>query len=158
MHSFSYERRAQWSDCDPSGIVFFAQYARWISDGLIEMFLALGVDPAAADPVGEDGETAGSMPSIGFSLRFLAPVKLHEIITHEVRVTKLGRSSLEFGHRILNGEGQCLVEGEEKRVWIDRDPATGTMKSRPIPDHVRTLLSGSVQAASLSDERKGAVL
>jgi 4-hydroxybenzoyl-CoA thioesterase len=144
MHSFRYERRVHWSDCDPAGIVFFAQYGRWMSDGLLEMLLALGIDPAAPADSGKGrGAPSGSMPSVGFSLRFLAPARLHERVIHEVQVKKLGGASLEFGHRIFSREGVLLVEGEEKRVWVQMNPTDGSMKSTPIPDTVRALLARS---------------
>ena len=134
--SYSYERMAHWSDCDPAGIVFFAQYARWMSDGLIDMLLSLGIDPTQSD-VGDKG----SLPSLGYSIRFLGPVRLHERVTHTISVQKVGRSSVEFAHRIRNRAGVSLVEAEEKRVWVDLDSASGTMRSIPIPGKIRALLT-----------------
>ena len=144
MASFRYQRRAHWSDCDPAGIVFFAQYARWMSDGLIEMLLSLGIDPAAPE-----ADYKGNMPSLGFSLRFRAPVRLHQHVTHEICVTKLGRSSLEFGHRILDVNEVSLVEGDEKRVWVEFDRADGSMKSVPIPAAIRVLLGERPEGATI---------
>ena len=40
MRHFTYDRRVNWSECDPGGIIFFPHYARWMVDGLNEMFLS----------------------------------------------------------------------------------------------------------------------
>ena len=45
MSSYSYSRRLNWSECDPGGIVFFPNYARWAVDGLNEMFQSDGYTP-----------------------------------------------------------------------------------------------------------------
>ena len=46
MRHYTYDRRLNWSECDPGGIIFFPHYARWMVDGLNEMFLGFGVDPS----------------------------------------------------------------------------------------------------------------
>lgn len=142
MHRYRYERLVQWSDCDPAGIIFYAQYAAWMSDGLMQMMLRLGVDPTTR----VDQNRSRGIPSVSMSLRFLVPAKLHERVIHEVSVVRIGTASLEFAHRVLRGE-TVLAEAEERRVWVEVDHATSTLCSIPVPPHIRELLEADTEYA-----------
>ena len=54
----------------------------------------------------------------------------------DVGVRGFGRSSFWVEHR-LSLDGAVCVECAETRVWVVRDPATGGIKSQPVPDEVR---------------------
>ena len=41
-------------------------------------------------------------------------------------------SSFEVAH-VLKLDGQAHVEGQETRVWTDRDPDTGRISAAPLP-------------------------
>lgn len=136
MRTFSYERRLHWGDCDPAGIIFFPNYARWMVEGLNMMLLSIGIDPHKA----VDRETFNGIPSVGFSMSFYQPAKLHDLVTHEITVEKIGRSSLGFTHRFLRG-GVCLAEAQDNRVWATHSLVDASVKSAPISDEMRALLS-----------------
>lgn len=136
MHQYTYARRLNWSECDPGGIIFFPHYARWIVDGVNEMFLNLGIDPN-----GPRGENAlGGLPVLGLSMRFVSAPALHDTVTHQINVTKVGGKSIAFQHRFLRG-GELLMEAEETRVWAEHPlDKPRALRTRPVPDHVRALL------------------
>jgi 4-hydroxybenzoyl-CoA thioesterase len=136
MHHYTYDRRLNWSECDPGGIIFFPHYARWMVDGLIEMFLGLGIDPT-----GRRGEnTLGGLPILGLSMNFVSAPALHDTVTHEITVKKVGGKSMAFQHRFLRGD-ELLMEAQETRVWaehpLDNPRALRTLQ---VPDKVRALL------------------
>lgn len=133
MRQFRYQRLLQWSECDPAGIIFFPHYARWMVEGVNLLFLALGVDP---NGLTENGALRG-LPSTGFSMQFHAPAKLHDELTHEITVARLGSKSLTFRHRFLRGT-ECVAEAEEVRVWAESDAAG--MRAIALPDAVRASL------------------
>jgi 4-hydroxybenzoyl-CoA thioesterase len=136
MHQYTYERRLHWSECDPGGIIFFPNYARWMVDGLNDMFLRLGVDPNG--PRGPDA--LGGLPVMALSMKFVSAPALHEMVTHRISVTKVGGKSLAFQHRFLRGE-ELLMEAEETRVWAEHPHGNPRgMRAMPIPDDVRALL------------------
>ncbi|HEX5509110.1 MAG TPA: hotdog domain-containing protein, partial [Pseudolabrys sp.] len=65
--------------------------------------------------------------------RFMKPTRFGDDVTVESNIA-FGTSSFEVKHRLsLNGE--VVVEGEEKRVWVVRD-ASGALKSQAIPAEV----------------------
>lgn len=132
MRTFRYERLLHWSECDPAGIIFFPNYARWMVEGVNLMFLAFGVDPVGATEHGQRG-----LPSTGFSARFHAPLNLHDQFTHEVKVAKVGTKSVGFEHRFLRGE-TCVADASETRIWVET--TSEGMSSQPIPPEVRAEL------------------
>jgi 4-hydroxybenzoyl-CoA thioesterase len=139
MRKFTYRRRLHWSECDPGGIVFFPHYARWMVDGLNDMFLSLGIDPNVV----KDDKTRGGLPVLQLSMRFVSAPTLHQEVTHEIQVEKIGGKSLAFRHRFLRGD-ELLMEADETRVWATHalnDPSV--LQTLPVPETVRALLSSN---------------
>jgi 4-hydroxybenzoyl-CoA thioesterase len=136
MRHYTYDRRLNWSECDPGGIIFFPHYARWMVDGLIEMFLSMGIDPT-----GPRGENAlGGLPVLGLSMKFVSAPALHETVTHRITVIKVGGKSMAFQHRFLRGD-ELLMEAEETRVWAEHPlDNPRALRTRQVPDDVRALL------------------
>lgn len=136
MRQYTYERRLNWSECDPGGIIFFPHYARWMVDGLNEMFLSFGIDPT-----GPRGENAlGGLPVLGLSMKFVSAPALHDTVTHQITVTKVGGKSMAFQHRFLRGD-ELLMEAQETRVWAEHPfDNPRALRTRHVPDDVRALL------------------
>lgn len=136
MRTFRYERLLHWSECDPAGIIFFPNYARWMVEGVNLLLLSLGVDP--------NGRTAEGyhkgLPSTGLQLSFKAPAVLHDLLVHEVEVMKIGNTSMTIKHRFFRDD-LLLAEGEETRIWTV-DSGAG-MRSFPISSELRALLESS---------------
>jgi 4-hydroxybenzoyl-CoA thioesterase len=136
MHHYTYDRRLHWSECDPGGIIFFPHYARWMVDGLNEMFLSLGVDPNG--PRGANAR--GGLPVLGLTMKFHSAPALHDPVTHQINVEKVGGKSISFRHRFLRGN-ELLMEADETRVWAEHpldDPRA--LRTQQVPDDVRALL------------------
>src|SRR3954466_4637317 len=86
-------------------------------------FSDIGIDPnGRIDPQ----HTAG-LPSVGISLQFRRPARLHEIVTHEITVAKVGRSSLSVKHRFLTN-GECLAEADDTRGWVSHSLTDASIK------------------------------
>ena len=135
MYSYRYERLVQWGDCDPAGIIFFPNYLRWVADGLSQMFLELGFDPAKRP----EPDIIIGMPSVGCALQFHIPAKVHDRIIHEIRVARIGRKSATFAHRFLRG-ADCLAAAEETRIWALMKVSTQELDSIQISNEMRGLL------------------
>lgn len=138
LRVYRYDRLLHWSECDPGGIIYFPNYARWMTDGVNLMMRSIGIDPNARI----DRETTGGLPVLGISLKFYEPPRLHETITHEIEVVKLGGKSLELTHRFWRGE-TLLAEASDLRVWARHELLDERLTSVPIPDNVRERLSTS---------------
>lgn len=141
MRTYSYHRRLHWSECDPGGIIFFPHYARWMVDGLNEMFLILGIDPHAVDDTGE----RGGLPVVQIAMQFHKAPVLHQTVMHEIQVEKVGGKSLMFRHRFLLGE-ELLMEAADTRIWATHpSDSPESMRAVRVPDQVRALLSSNDQ-------------
>ena len=100
------------------------------------MFLSLGINPHEL----KDAKTRSGLPLLGLSMKFHAAPALHETVTHQITVEKIGGKSLAFRHRFLRGT-ELLMEAEETRVWAEHplDNPRG-LRALPVPDKVRALL------------------
>jgi 4-hydroxybenzoyl-CoA thioesterase len=132
---FSNTRRVQieWGHCDPAGIVFnprFFEYFDWSTALLFER--ALGMTKSEAirkyDAVG--------IPIVESRAKFLAPCRYGDTVEIVSTITKLGRSSFDVQHRLLNA-GALAVEAFETRVWTARDRADASrIKAQPLPQEI----------------------
>lgn len=137
MRTYKYDRLLQWSECDAGGIIFFPNYARWMVDGLNQMFLSLGIDPNAVI----DAETRGGLPVLQVAMQFHQAPKLHETVRHEITVEKIGGKSMAFTHRFFLGDVLCM-ESTETRIWATHSlTQPPTLTTLPVPEEVRAALS-----------------
>lgn len=149
MYKFSYQRRLQWSECDPVGIIFFPHYARWVADGLHEMFLTLGVDPAGV----YDGNIRRGMPAVSLSMQFHAAPALHDEVDHLIVVQKVGTKSISFRHEFRRGD-VLLAEADDVRVWTTHIVGQPHgLKAVQIPPEIRTLLEDTGVPAGEEETR-----
>jgi 4-hydroxybenzoyl-CoA thioesterase len=123
--------RIEWSDCDPVGIIFYPRYFE-IFDASTSALLerALGMTKL---------QLLKTFDFAGFPLararaKFIRPTRFGDDVTVDTSI-KFGRSSFAVEHRLSLKDELC-VEGSETRVWVVRDPATGGIKSHPIPEAV----------------------
>lgn len=141
MSAYSYSRRLNWSECDPGGIVFFPNYAKWAVDGLNELLQAGGYIPNRKLP---DGSTEG-IPCVEFNMRFMDAPHLHSIVVHQISVRRIGKSSFTVCH-VFSGDSRSYAEIVDTRVWaVHRDH--GLSKS-PLPAKVLDILSARKDPAS----------
>ena len=118
--AFRTEVRVYYEDTDAAGIVYYANYFRFIERGRTELLRSLGHDQHALMQQG-----------IAFAVRsasaeFLKPAKLDDLLTVETAVAKLGRAQVSFIQRILR-DRELLLDAKIRIACID--PAAG----RPIP-------------------------
>lgn len=112
--------RVYYEDTDAAGIVYYANYFRFIERGRTELLRSLGHDQNALMAEG-----------IAFAVRsasaeFLKPARLDDLLEVETRVVSLGRAQVTFAQRILR-QGDLLLDAKVRVACID--PARG----RPIP-------------------------
>jgi 4-hydroxybenzoyl-CoA thioesterase len=123
--------RIEWGDCDPAGIIFYPRYFEIFDASTSALFeRAMGMKKI---------DMLKSFDIAGFPLartraRFLKPTRFGDDVTVDTSV-KFGRASFEIEHR-LSLQGETCVECSETRVWVICDPASGGIKSHPIPKEV----------------------
>lgn len=125
-----------WHDCDPAGIIFYANYYRWMDDASYYLFVKAGL--AWESLMTEYG--VPGVPLVSAHADFLIPAAFGNELTVESHISGMGRSSFTVSHRFRLDKG-IAAEGWEKRVWCKVDPDDPTSISAiPIPLEIRTAL------------------
>ncbi len=112
--------RIYYEDTDAAGIVYYANYFRFLERGRTEFLRSLG-----------HGQQALMQEGIAFAVRsasaeFLKPARLDDLLTVETAIAALGRAQVTFAQRILR-DGELLLGAKIRVACID------PLRGRPIP-------------------------
>lgn len=130
-------QKIRYSDCDPQGIVFNGNYARYWDDALTDWFEEAGLGGAELGGSGVDIVTAR------MEMDFKASASLGDVLETSIEVERFGNTSMTAGFTtIRTSDGTVVTEGREILVFVD--PAT--FRPTAVPDPVRAALSGNRQA------------
>lgn len=132
---YRYHQKVLFRHCDPAGIVFYPRYFEMIND-CIEAFF----DDVVAMPF-EDMHQKNAVPTAQIECQFKAPSRQGDHLKLELRLEKLGRSSLGLSitaQRELEVRFIC----NSTIVYVDD-------KGRPVswPDRIRDVLNSNLQEA-----------
>ncbi len=130
---FSHPIRVRWGECDAQGIVFNAQYMNFIEVGQAEYFRNLGI--RLYDP---ESRNRFDLVTVKATLEYLAPARIDDMLRIQVRMTRLGNSSLTMHAQISRLDNEQPVHRAEI-IYVNYDKITE--KSRPIPDDIRRIIT-----------------
>lgn len=129
--------RVYYEDTDAAGIVYYANYLRFLERGRTEFLRSLGHDQHALMKEG----IAFAVRSV--SAEFLKPARLDDLLAVETRIAALGRAQLTFTQRILRGH-ELLLDAKIRVACID--PVAGRPIRMPRAIHEQlSALPGSSQ-------------
>jgi acyl-CoA thioester hydrolase len=129
MRTLNHTLRVRYSECDPQGVVFNANYVAYFDVIITELWReALG---RYLDLV----ESGVDMVVAEVNVRFLGSAAFDDEIDFAARVTRLGETAISTRIDASSG-GSPVVEGRMRHVFID----AATKQKRPMPDHVREAL------------------
>ncbi|AXR05952.1 tol-pal system-associated acyl-CoA thioesterase [Salinimonas sediminis] len=119
--------RIYYEDTDAGGIVYYANYLKFMERARTEWLRALGYDQ---DVLLEQ--------SIGFVVKRVemhnyAPARFNQLLSIESQIVELKGASMVFQQKINNESGELLVAADIQVVCVDQ----AKMQARKIP---RTLL------------------
>ena len=125
---FGFPLRVYWEDTDAGGIVFYANYLKFMERGRTEWLRALGFHQQVLR------EQVGGMFVVSeTTVKYLQPAKLDDALWVTARVTEAGRVSLTIAQQVwLKHDGQpdvLLAEGTIRIGWVD----AATLKPGRIP-------------------------
>lgn len=123
-------------DCDPAGIVFFPNYARWMDQASLAFFMACGVPPWRE--LERDRGIVGT-PLLETNTRFHQPATYGEQLEIHTSVQEWRRKVFVHQHRVLRN-GELLCEGREVRAFVVRSiEEGGRLKAIAVPPDLRAL-------------------
>lgn len=128
-------QKIRYSDCDPQGIVFNGNYARYWDDALTDWFDETGFGGEELGGIGAEVVTAR------LEMDFEAPASLGDLIETTLEVGRLGKTSMTVGFTTKRGDDTVVVRGREILVFVD--PAT--FRPVAVPAEIRVRLGGESQ-------------
>ncbi len=126
---FSIERKIRFSHCDPAGIVYFVNFFDFIG-AVVEDWFASAIGHTFQEL---HGVKRWGFPIVDTRCQFFRPCHLGDMLTLELVVVRLGRSSIEFSVRGRVGDQEKLC-GRHKVAMVSLE----SMRSMPIPDDLRS--------------------
>ncbi|HXJ62371.1 MAG TPA: thioesterase family protein [Actinomycetota bacterium] len=123
--SITIQRRIEWSDTDASGA--------WHNSAAFNIMESAEV--ALVDSLGMRDDIYGRHPRVHIEADFLAPLWFRDVVDCEVRVAKVGRTSVTYDVEIRRA-GETCVRGRLVAVLLDRIGGT----PQPWPDDYRRQL------------------
>jgi acyl-CoA thioester hydrolase len=113
--------RVYYEDTDAGGVVYYANYLKFMERARTEWVRSLGVEQ---DRLREESGVLLMVHSL--SVRYRKPAKFNEALQVSVRIKHLGRAKIEFTQQILR-QDEVLCDSEVTIACVDE--ATG----RPCP-------------------------
>lgn len=130
--------RIYYEDTDAAGIVYHANYVKYMERARTEFFRAHGF------LVAKLAEEGCIFPVVRMELDFKSPAHHDDLLSIETTPVRTGGSSFTLLQRIVRyGDGRLLVEGVVKLACINHNH-----KARRIPPAIRQLLMSETAAQS----------
>ena len=123
MSVFSWPVRIYWEDTDAGGVVYHANYVRFMERARTEWLRAQGIDQLALRE-----STALGFVVRDMHLDFHRPARLDDELRVTVSVKERRSASMLFGQEIVRGE-EALVRAKVRVACVNLD----TMRPMQIP-------------------------
>jgi 4-hydroxybenzoyl-CoA thioesterase len=129
------------SHCDLAGIVYYPRFFDLLHQAMEEWF-NVGLNQSFADLLMK--QKLGT-PTVSTQCEFLGPATLGDILTIELSVLRLGKSSIEFDYK-ASVEGKPCLKCRHIICMFSQE----TFKSIPIPDSLRQRMQAYVATAPVA--------
>ena len=141
--SFAFPIRVYWEDTDAGGIVFYANYLKYMERARTEWLRSLGI---AQQRLRED--TGGMFVVRETQLKYHRPARLDDQLLVTADLRQSGSASLIIGQRVLSNPEHksapeelpaqaLLCEGTIRIGWVD----AATLRPARLPAHVSGILA-----------------
>ncbi len=123
---FALPVRVYYEDTDAQGVVYYANYFRFMERARTEWLEAMGVDHVTL--MNEENRILVVTEA---NAKFLIPARLGDSLIVTAKLSRLGRATFEIEQNIFRGglEGELLIKGGVTAAYLAAD----TMKPKRIP-------------------------
>jgi acyl-CoA thioester hydrolase len=125
---FQYPVTIFWEDTDAGGVVYYANYLKFMERCRTQWLKALGVDQVKLR-----AERCLQFVVVNVSVDFLRPAVLNDEVLVTAELGKLSGATIEFKQAIWRGEVQ-LIDATARVACLD----SGSLRPRPIPKDLFT--------------------
>jgi acyl-CoA thioester hydrolase len=115
--------RIYWEDTDAGGVVYYANYLKFMERCRTDWLRALGIDQLR---LRADRQLQFAVVSV--RVDFLRPAVLNDEVLVTAELERLSGATIVFKQRITRGDVQ-LIDASARVACLD----SGTLKPRPIP-------------------------
>ena len=123
MNAFAWPVRVYYEDTDAGGVVYYANYLRFLERARTEWLRALGFEQ---DALARDAGVIFAVRRI--EVDYLKPARFNDALTIYARIAERGRASLVFAQEIRRGD-EVLVKGMVKVACLE----AANFRPAPIP-------------------------
>jgi acyl-CoA thioester hydrolase len=130
--------RVYFEDTDLSGIVYHANYLRFMERARSDLLRVIGIDQRGAHARGEGVYAVADM-----ALRFVAPARLDDDLVVETRCLEVGGATVTMAQRILRGP-DLLTDARVRAAFLTpagrprRQPAEWVARYRGLSSAVQS--------------------
>ncbi|CAB0149466.1 Acyl-CoA thioesterase YbgC [Pseudidiomarina piscicola] len=134
MTEFSWPIRVYYEDTDAGGIVYYANYLKFLERARTEWLRSLGIE-----------QDTWLAHNIGFVVRhveldLLRPAKFNDELRVSVVVERLKRASVEFTQQVLNQHGTVICQAQIKAACVHLGEAGSAVRAVPMPTEIIEVL------------------
>ena len=132
---FSWPVRVYWEDTDAGGIVYYANYLKFMERARTEWLRAIGIEQR---PMQE--EQGLIFVILDTQVEYKRPARYGDALTVTARLSEHTRATMSFAQQVLRGgaEGELLVNGAIRVACLD----ASTYKPRGLPERLLEDLLG----------------
>jgi acyl-CoA thioester hydrolase len=123
VFKFSAPFRVYWEDTDAGGVVYYANYLKFMERCRTDWLRALGIDQLRLR-----AERQLQFVVVSVAVDFLRPAVLNDEILVTAELERLSGATIVFKQTIMRGDVQ-LIDASARVACLD----SGTLKARPIP-------------------------
>ena len=126
--SFAASFNIYWEDTDAGGVVYYANYLKFLERGRTDWLRAMGVDQQQLR-----AERGLQFVVVNITVDFLRPAVLHDEILVTASLERLAGATIHFKQTIERG-GEQLIDATVRVACLD----SGALKPRAIPKDLFT--------------------
>ena len=115
--------RVYWEDTDAGGVVYYANYLKFMERCRTDWLRELGIDQLQLR-----AERGLQFAVVSVTVDFLRPAVLNDEIIVTAELMRMSGATIAFKQTIMRGDAQ-LIDASTRVACLD----SGTLKPRPIP-------------------------
>lgn len=124
MMEFSWPVRVYYEDTDAGGVVYYANYLKYLERARTELLRKLGFEQ---DRLAQEEGIIFAVHKV--TIDYLKPAFFNELLNVSARISGLGGASIVFAQSIQNHQDETLCQAEIKIACLNKN----TMKPASIP-------------------------
>jgi acyl-CoA thioester hydrolase len=142
LSTFTWPVRIYYEDTDAGGIVFYANYLKFMERARTEWLRALGYEQ---DLLRDRDRVLFAVRRV--AIDYLAPARFNDCLSVTSRLVRAGGASLEFDQRVMRDD-TCCCRGSVKVACIDADDLRPARIPAKLLADLSTFASGPAETLS----------